>query len=100
MTQKQAERRSALFHCLGDATRLRLVHLLRATRQPQSVSQLVRAMKLRQPTVSHHLGLLRMHGLVKAKRKGKQKFYGLQRREFWQAARWLTAVGNWVGQAK
>ena len=98
MTKHQAEQRRRVFHCLADPTRLRLVERLRAYHKPQAVSQLVRAMKLPQPTVSHHLGLLRIHHLVEAKRVGKQKFYSLRRQEFWQAAQWLTGVGNLVGR--
>lgn len=94
MTQKQAQQRVAVFHCLADPTRMRLVELLRASRTPQSVTQLLRAMKLPQPTVSHHLGLLRIHSLVDAKRRGKHIFYSLRRQSFWQAAQWLNGVGK------
>jgi len=34
-------------------------------------------LKLPQPTVSHHLGLLRMQNLISNRRNGKQVFYGL-----------------------
>lgn len=99
MTQKQAQQRVAVFHCLADPTRMRLVELLRAFHKPQSVTALTRALRRPQPTVSHHLGLLRIHGLVDAKRKGKHIFYSLRRQSFWKAAQWLNGVGNLVGRA-
>jgi len=41
----------------------------------QHVNQLCKALRLPQPTVSHHLSLLRIHGLVKNRREGKLVFY-------------------------
>ena len=37
--------------------------------------------KVTQPTVSHHLGILREAGLVYARRDGKQIFYSLNQNE-------------------
>jgi len=42
-----------------------------------SVGEIVDAMRVSQPTVSHHLGLLRSAGLVGVRREGKQVFYTL-----------------------
>ncbi len=42
-----------------------------------SVSELVDQVGVGQPTVSHHLGLLRQAGLVHARREGRQVFYSL-----------------------
>ncbi|HET6428774.1 MAG TPA: ArsR family transcriptional regulator [Phycisphaerae bacterium] len=41
-----------------------------------------RKLRLPQPTVSHHLGLLRAHGLVKNRRAGKQVFYSVDPTRF------------------
>ena len=67
---------STLFGVLSDQTRLRLIAILRE-RKEMHVSDLCRLLKLPQPTVSHHLGLLRMHGLVRNRRNGKQVFYSI-----------------------
>lgn len=42
-----------------------------------SVNEIVEVMKVSQPTVSHHLGILRAAGLVNVRREGKQVFYTL-----------------------
>ncbi len=42
-----------------------------------SVSELVDVIGLTQPTVSHHLAILREAGLVTARHEGKQTFYSL-----------------------
>lgn len=41
----------------------------------RSVTQIVDAVKVSQPTVSHHLAVLREAGLVTAQEKGKHTFY-------------------------
>jgi len=41
------------------------------------VTQLCRKLRAPQPTISHHLGLLRVNGVVRARRQGKMVFYSL-----------------------
>ena len=60
---------------LSDPTRLRLLGLLQDGEQ--NVTALRRKLGLPQPTVSHHLALLRSAGLVANRRDGKQVFYSL-----------------------
>ena len=45
-----------------------------------NVNALCRHLGLAQPTVSHHLGLMRAGGLVSGRREGKQVFYSLNER--------------------
>jgi len=42
-----------------------------------SVGDIVAELSVSQPTVSHHLAILRRAGLVKQRREGKQVFYTL-----------------------
>jgi ArsR family transcriptional regulator len=42
-----------------------------------SVNDIVEALDVSQPTVSHHLKILKNAGLVKAERRGKEIFYSL-----------------------
>ena len=64
-----------LFRLLSDKTRLQIVMLL-ATGE-RNVTSLCEELDLPQPTVSHHLGLLRMNHIITPKRQGKQVIYAL-----------------------
>ena len=61
------------FTLLSDATRLGILSLL--AKGPKNVTALCKALGLKQPTVSHHLGLLRMGRLVINTRQGKSVVY-------------------------
>jgi DNA-binding transcriptional ArsR family regulator len=65
----------ALFRLLSDKTRLNILILL--SKGERNVTSLCEELGLPQPTVSHHLGLLRMSNLIGNRRNGKQVFYGL-----------------------
>lgn len=60
-------------NALADETRQRILSLLRAGEMNES--DIVAHMDLTQPTVSHHLSLLRRANLVTARREGKYVFY-------------------------
>ena len=66
---------AGLFKLLSDGTRLRILMLL--AKGERNVSSLCEELRLPQPTVSHHLGLLRMKNVITNRRNGKQVFYGL-----------------------
>ena len=50
-----------------------------------SVSEIVAALNVSQPTVSHHLSILREAGLVDSQREGKQVFYSLNQKRIAEA---------------
>ncbi len=64
-----------LFHLLSDKNRLRMVLML--AEGERNVTDICDELKLAQPTVSHHLGLLRMNGVIVPKRMGKKVIYTL-----------------------
>ena len=64
------------FGLLSDPTRLQIVLLL--AKGASNVTSICDKFNLRQPAVSHHLGLLRMNRLVVGNRKGKQVIYSLE----------------------
>lgn len=66
---------ATIFRVLGDQTRLRALMALQ--HGELNVSALCDALRAPQPTVSRHLGILRMAGLVNNRRKGKEIFYSL-----------------------
>ncbi len=71
----QAEQIVAYFQALADVTRLKLVGLL--AQRERSVDELVSALDVRQPTVSHHLSKLKLLGLVKLRKGGQVHYYSL-----------------------
>ena len=77
-SEEELEQLAALFRLLSDRTRLNLLMLL--ADGERNVTALCEALKLPQPTVSHHLGLLRMSNIIANRREGKQVFYSLNGR--------------------
>jgi DNA-binding transcriptional ArsR family regulator len=67
---------TAIFQLLSDPTRLTILRLLLTTGE-RNVGMLCQDLKLPQPTVSHHLGLLRSKRLVESRRQGKQIYYNV-----------------------
>lgn len=60
---------------LADETRQKIMSLCCCNQL--SVSDIVAALDVAQPTVSHHLSILKNAGLVDAERRGKQVLYSL-----------------------
>ena len=69
---------TGLFRLLSDKTRLNILMLL--SDGERNVTNLCEALQLPQPTVSHHLGLLRLNNVIGNRRSGKQVFYTLNGR--------------------
>jgi len=69
------EQLSGLFRLLSDRTRLNI--LMALALGERNVSSLCQELGLPQPTVSHHLGLLRTNNIISNRRRGKQVFYTL-----------------------
>jgi ArsR family transcriptional regulator len=72
------EQLTNLLRLLSDKTRLNILSCSAAANA--NVSSLCDSLRLPQPTVSHHLGLLRMSNIITGRRDGKQVFYGLDGR--------------------
>ena len=76
MAPEDAERLAATFKALADPTRVAIVNRL-ACGEDCCVCDLTEAFELTQPTVSHHLRVLRDAGLVEAERRGTWAYYRL-----------------------
>ena len=63
---------------MGDETRQRILEVL-LTKGELCVGDLVDTFNLSQPTISHHLTLLKNAKLVTSRREGKQVFYAIDR---------------------
>src|SRR5688572_2806631 len=66
------------FSALGDEIRLKMVRLL-AEHESLCVCELQAVFDIEQPTVSHHLRVLREAGLVDVQRRGTWAYYSLRR---------------------
>ena len=64
-----------MFRAFSDRTRLRILHLLRSGEL--CVGDLVKLLRVPQPTASRHLAYLRRAGLVAARKQGLWTFYTL-----------------------
>ena len=67
---------------LADGTRLRILDLLAEQREPICVCDITAQFDQLQPTISHHLRLLRQAGLVDCERRGTWAYY------------WATGLGQ------
>ena len=65
------------FKALGDPVRLRLLSLIASAGPEACVCDLNEAFDLSQPTISHHLKVLREAGLVSSERRGTWVYYRL-----------------------
>jgi ArsR family transcriptional regulator len=68
-----------LFRALADETRVRIVALL--AHGELCVCHIEKALELSQPNISRHLGILRMAGIVDARRDGPWVYYQLAKQE-------------------
>ncbi len=71
----QAERMATVAKALADPTRIQLVDVLRKNAGKVCVCELVPLFDLSQPTVSHHLKVLRDARLVGSERRGLWAYY-------------------------
>ena len=70
-----AVRMAAVAKALGDPVRIQLVDVLRRHAGKVCVCELVPLFDLSQPTVSHHLKVLREAGIVGSERQGLWAYY-------------------------
>lgn len=67
------------FKALGDGTRVRMLNLL-ARNGELCVCELQAHFDLAQPTISHHVGILRKAGFVESETRGRWAFYRVRPR--------------------
>lgn len=68
---------AALLKALADPHRLRILAVLAAAKDEVCVCEFTDELPLNQPTVSHHLRILREAGLVTCERRGTWVYYTL-----------------------
>lgn len=86
----QAERMAAVAKALGDPVRLQLVDVLRKHAGKVCVCELVPLFSIAQPTVSHHLKVLRQAGIVGSERQGLWAYYFVTPEALKELSAWLS----------
>ncbi len=67
------------FKVVGDRSRYRLVCMLGKQKAGMNVAEITRELGLSQPTVTHHLNILRSVDAVSGVDRGRQRIYTLNR---------------------
>jgi ArsR family transcriptional regulator len=86
MDASQAESVASLLKALSDPVRLRLMSTIAASEET-CVCELTDGFDVSQPTISHHLRVLREAGLVDSERRGTWVYY-------WARPEALDALGG------
>jgi ArsR family transcriptional regulator len=92
---ERATELAAMFKALGDPVRLRLLSMIAS--RPEGgvcVCELTPAFALSQPTISHHLKLLRQAGLVDCERRGTWVYYWVRPETTDRMAAMLSSVSE------
>ena len=66
-----------MFFAMGDGTRLKIMELLK--KEELCVSDICKRFQITQPSVSHHLDILKRAGLVRSDKRGREEFYSFDR---------------------
>src|SRR3954468_14533326 len=96
LSDDEAEATSRLFKALGDPARVKILNLLATSDEAVCVCELIPALRLSQPTVSHHLKKLTDAGLIEREQRGTWAFYSVHP----EAAARLRALADLKGDSR
>lgn len=77
LVEEQAREYAEWFKVLADPTRLQILNLLAQNADPICVCDIVAQFELGQPTISHHLKILRGSCFVKTERRANFIYYSI-----------------------
>jgi DNA-binding transcriptional ArsR family regulator len=80
---------SDVFNAIAEPRRRKIIDLLAAGGKERAVGDIVHTLRLPQPVVSKHLGVLRRVRIVSVNKRGRRRLYRLNPRE-------LKPVHDWV----
>jgi DNA-binding transcriptional ArsR family regulator len=87
-----------VFNAIAESKRREIIGVLAGSRA-HSVGELVRRLRIPQPAVSKHLGVLRKVGVVSARRHGRLRLYHLNAEELKSVHDWAQAFERyWTHQ--
>jgi ArsR family transcriptional regulator len=88
--RQDAQRMAEVAKALGDPIRLQLVDVLRKHAGKVCVCELTPLFDVGQPTVSHHLKVLREAGIVDSERRGLWAYYYVVPDSLKELSQWLS----------
>jgi ArsR family transcriptional regulator, arsenate/arsenite/antimonite-responsive transcriptional repressor len=88
--RQRADRMAVIAKALSDPIRLQLVDVLRKHAGKVCVCELVPLFEQSQPTISHHLKVLRDAGLVDSERRGLWAYYYVLPGALKELSQWLS----------
>ncbi len=92
LSGKAAERFAARFKALADPARVAILNrLAQPGTETVCVCEFVPLLRLSQPTVSHHLKVLREAGVVGSERRGLWAYYYVEREALGELETWLSS---------
>jgi ArsR family transcriptional regulator, arsenate/arsenite/antimonite-responsive transcriptional repressor len=79
LTEEQAQQAARVFKALADPARVRILSIIAAADAQEScVCDFTDVLDLAQPTISHHLKVLKDAGLLERERRGSWAYYRLR----------------------
>ena len=99
LSADEAVRQARLLKALADPTRLQILSLLSRYAGEVCVFEIVESFTLEQPTISHHLRILRDAGLVDCHKKGLWTYYYVRREALTRAQEVISQISLLIDAA-
>jgi DNA-binding transcriptional ArsR family regulator len=96
--EQQLVRAAPIFAALGDETRLEIVTRLGSS-GPLSIARLSAGRPVTRQAISKHLGVLANAGLVRSRRRGRERIWSFEAKRIDEARRCLDRISEQWDQA-
>lgn len=94
MAAESAEKLAGLFKAISSPVRVQMLDILSRHGGDVCVCDIESQFELSQPTISHHLGVLRKAGLVESEQRGLWAFYFVRPAALAQLRGWLDGLAT------
>lgn len=92
MLENKYKQAALVFKALSDPNRLAIIDMIKV--EEKCACKLLEALKITQPTLSHHMKTLCDAGLVNSRREGKWMHYSINNQSFKEAKKILNEFTN------
>ena len=92
----RAALKSDVFSAIAEPRRRDIIDMLSGG-QSHAVGEIVAALRISQPSVSKHLGVLRKVGIVSVSKQGQHRFYRLNAKQLKPIHDWVTTFERYWG---